>query len=134
MPIKWNETLAVGVAEIDRQHQEIFGRMGQLLDACSKGQGKDAVRPMIDFLEAYVGEHFRDEEKLQKNSGYPNYAQHKALHTEYLQNIANLRQQLAEHGPTLPFVITVNKTVVDWLTSHISKVDKELGTFLQSRR
>jgi len=133
MAIKWNETLAVGVKEIDEQHKELFERMNQLLEACNKGKGKEAVGNVIDFLQAYVVEHFAAEEKLQKASGYPEYATHKAMHTEYLNNVANLKHQLDLHGPTLPFVITVNKTVVDWLTTHISKVDRGLGQFLQKK-
>jgi len=31
MPIKWHESLSVGVAEIDEQHQELFRRLNQLL-------------------------------------------------------------------------------------------------------
>lgn len=133
MAIKWNETLAVGVGQIDEQHKELFERMNELLESCNQGKGKDAVRHMIGFLEEYVVEHFTAEEKLQKASGYPQYEAHKAMHAEYLRNVADLRNRLDEHGPTLPFVIAVNKTVVDWLTTHIAKVDKGLGQYLQSK-
>lgn len=133
MAIKWNETLAVGVAEIDNQHKELFERMNQLLEACNQGKGKLAVSDMITFLEDYVLEHFAAEEKLQRTSGYPDYAAHKAMHVDYLKSVATLKQQLEQHGPTLPFVISVNKTVVDWLTNHISKVDKGLGLYLQKQ-
>lgn len=133
MPIKWSENLAVGVGQIDDQHKELFERMNELLESCNQGKGKDAVRPMIGFLEDYVVAHFTAEEKLQKSSGYPQFAAHKAMHTEYLRNVADLKTKLEEHGPTLPFVITVNKTVVEWLSNHIAKVDKELGQYLQSK-
>lgn len=133
MAIKWNDTLAVGVGQIDEQHKELFDRMNQLLEACNQGKGKESVRGMIGFLEDYVVEHFTAEEKLQKASAYPQYEAHKAMHAEYLRNVADLKAKLEEHGPTLPFVITVNKTVVDWLTNHIGKVDKGLGLYLQSK-
>lgn len=134
MAIKWNENLAVGVSEIDNQHQELFERMNQLLEACNQGKGKEAVGDMINFLEDYVVEHFAAEEKLQKASNYPEYAAHKAMHNECLNNVAKLKQQLELNGPTLPFVIAVNKTVVDWLTTHISKVDKGLGLYLHKNK
>lgn len=134
MAIKWNINLAVGVAEIDSQHQELFERMNQLLEACNHGKGKQAVGDMISFLESYVVEHFSAEEKLQISSGYPEYAGHKAMHAECLSAVANLRKQLDQHGPTLPFVISVNKTVVDWLTTHISRADRSLGLYLQNAK
>lgn len=132
MPVKWNETLAVGVTQIDEQHKELFERMNNLLEACNKGKGKEAVRPMIAFLEEYGLEHFRDEEQLQKAAGYPQYEQHRQMHSDFLRNVRLLNAKLEEHGPTLPFVIEVNTTVVNWLTAHISKVDKELGAFLRA--
>ncbi|MBT9156875.1 MAG: Bacteriohemerythrin [Firmicutes bacterium] len=134
MPIKWNETLAVGITEIDDQHKELFARMNSLLEACNKGKGKEAVLPMIAFLEEYGAEHFRAEEELQKTSGYPQFEKHRELHREFLRNVRMLNAKLEEHGPTLPFVIEVNTTVVNWLTAHISKIDKELGMFLKAKR
>ncbi len=48
-----------------------------------------------------------------------------------MQNVAELSKQFNANGPTLPFVIMVNKTVVEWLTNHINKEDKDLGLFLR---
>lgn len=131
--IKWNETLAVGVRDIDEQHKELFSRVNQLLEACSQGKGKEEVRVIISFMESYVVEHFQAEEKLQRASAYPLYEQHKAMHAECLRNVSQLKEKLEQQGPTLPFVIQVNRVVVDWLTSHIGKVDKELGQYLKHK-
>jgi hemerythrin len=133
MAIKWNETLAVGVSEIDEQHRGLFDMLSRLLEACNQGKGKETVGSMIDFLEDYAAKHFSAEEKLQIASGYPQYKAHQGMHREYLQNVAGLRAKLEEQGPTLSFVITVNKTVVDWITNHIKKADRELGQHLQSK-
>jgi len=134
MPIKWTETLAVGIKQIDDQHKELFERMNSLLEACNKGKGKGAVRSMIAFLEEYGVEHFASEEQLQKAAGYPEYEKHKSLHHEFLRNVRGLSAQLEEQGPSLSFVITVNKTVVEWLVNHVSKMDKGLGLFLQKKK
>jgi hemerythrin len=133
MAIKWNENLAVGVSEIDEQHRELFDRLNKLLEACNQGKGKEAVASMIDYLEAYVVKHFSAEEKLQRASGYPQFKAHQAMHAEFMQKAAGLKAKLEEQGPALPFVITVNKTVVDWVTNHISKADRDLGQYLQGK-
>ncbi len=133
MAIKWHESLAVGVAEIDGQHQELFRRLNQLLEACNQGKGKESAREMVTFLQEYVVEHFAAEEKLQRQSGYPGYAAHRAQHAEFMIAAGELKFTLEEQGPTLPFIITVNKVIVDWLTQHISKMDKDLGRYLAAK-
>ncbi|MBT9136793.1 MAG: Bacteriohemerythrin [Firmicutes bacterium] len=133
MAIKWHESLAVGVAEIDEQHQELFRRLNQLLEACNQGKGKESVRELVTFLQEYVVLHFAAEEKLQRLSGFPEYALHRAKHAEFMRAAGQLKFTLEEQGPTLSFIIAVNKVVVDWLVQHISKMDKDLGRFLAAK-
>lgn len=133
MAIKWHESLSVGVPEIDEQHQELFRRLNQLLEACNQGKGKESVRELVNFLQAYVVEHFATEERLQKQHAFPGYAEHRAKHAEFIRTAGELKFTLEEQGPTLPFIIAVNKTVVDWLAQHISKMDKEFGRFLATK-
>ena len=58
---------------------------------------------------------------------------HKALHDQWVKDIAQLREQLAKDGPTVRLVLQVNRKVVDWLTQHIRKVDKRLADYLRSQ-
>lgn len=60
--IDWTEDLSVGVAEIDRQHQELFFQVNQLLEACHQAKGKEAVGKIVGFLENYVVRHSAKEE------------------------------------------------------------------------
>ncbi|MGI6036710.1 MAG: bacteriohemerythrin [Limnochordia bacterium] len=129
--IEWTSDLAVGVPLIDSQHQELFARINKLLEASNQGRGKEEVGRLVDFLADYVKTHFRDEEELQRNSPYPYYEAHKKLHDGFVASLSDLKGRLDEEGPKLQFVISVNKMVVDWLIQHISKVDKEMVTYLK---
>lgn len=133
MALLWKDDLLTGVQTIDEQHQELFKRIGQLLEACRQGKGKAEVVSMVDFLVEYVQVHFADEEKLQRDSGYPDYKAHKALHDQWVVEIADLRQQLQQDGPTVSLVLQVNRTLVDWLTQHIRRVDKGLAKHLHNK-
>ncbi len=131
MAIKWDSSLSVGVDEIDTQHKALIESTNELLEACRQGNGKAAVGKILAFLETYVVEHFKTEERLQKWANYPKHSHHKGLHTEFMINVAELKKQFNTHGPTLPFVIMVNKAVVEWLSTHINKEDKDFGLFLR---
>ena len=39
MWIRWRESLAIGVEEIDSQHRELVEQFGRLLVACEQGRG-----------------------------------------------------------------------------------------------
>ena len=49
MLVKWTPEYAVGVEEIDRQHQELFSRINDLLEACQRGEGKQEVGKVLSF-------------------------------------------------------------------------------------
>jgi len=132
MAILWTDDLATGVMVIDQQHQELFKRINALLEACSEGKGKIEVANVIDFLEGYVITHFAAEERYMIKNGYPAYIAHKAQHTEFMDNFSKLKTSFKEEGPGVHIVVTTNRIVVEWLRTHIRKLDKALAEFLNA--
>ena len=133
MSIQWTEDLAVGVDNIDRQHQTLFEKINNLLDACSAGKGRAVVGDMIDFLGDYVAEHFTFEEQYMIKHNYPGYKAHRSLHEEFKKNFSQLKDKLEEDGANTYIVILTNRVVIDWLNKHIGIVDKELGRYLKDK-
>ncbi|KUO68096.1 MAG: hemerythrin [Clostridia bacterium BRH_c25] len=133
MAITWKEDLRIGVDQIDNQHKELIGRIDGLFDACNKGKGKEEVLKVIDYLGEYVVTHFSDEEGLQKKYGYPQYNNHKMLHTQFIKDFGVLKDSLKMDGVTPSLVIKMNKLLIDWLLNHIKKMDKELGAFIKDK-
>ncbi|MBI5639938.1 MAG: hemerythrin family protein [Nitrospirae bacterium] len=133
MAITWSEELATGVALIDAQHQELFLRINKLLEACNQGRGRNEVGSVIKFLEVYVIAHFAEEEQHMINYHYPAYRDHKAQHTEFMENFAKLKGLIDSEGVGLTAVISTNHLVVEWLKNHIRKIDRALGEFLRAR-
>lgn len=133
MQIEWTEDLAVGVIEVDLQHQELFRRINALLEACSQGKGRDNVAKIIDFLGEYTITHFSSEEKLMALHKYPEFESHKKQHELFIENFMNLKKKLEAEGPGGHIVIETNRVVITWLNSHIRNVDKKLGAFLNGQ-
>ena len=131
--IEWTEELATGSSEIDQQHQEIFRRINSLLEACHEGKGREEVCRVLGFLDDYVVTHFGDEESYMIKLKYPGYAEHKAMHVEFTKNYIILKKQVEAEGAGMNAVLATNRLVVDWLTHHIRKVDRQLGEFLKNK-
>ena len=130
---QWTPDLAVGVPEIDKQHQDIFKAIDDLMEACNQGKGRQAVGEVIKFLEQYVVDHFGAEEKYMSSLEYPKYKEHKKLHDQFIQDFTGLKDKFQQQGPGINLVVQTNKVVVAWLQEHIRRKDKELGAFLQGK-
>jgi len=126
----WTDDLTVGIDEIDSQHRSLFQQLEKLLDACVAGGEREEVLIMLDFLDQYVVTHFATEEGLQQEYGYPGYEKHRTEHAEFLRRLQRFREELSASAPSRDFVLRVNQTLIDWLTSHILTVDKAASEFL----
>jgi len=132
MAFEWTTDISTGVPEIDKQHQELFKRINDLLEACQQQKGKEEVGRFLVFLEEYVIEHFNAEEKIMTGRRYPGLSAHKQEHEHFKQRIATIKKEFLEFGATIHVVLLAVRTAGDWLVSHIRKTDKALGEFLKS--
>lgn len=129
MALLWTANLKTGIDWQDEQHQELFDRIGKLIDGMTKGAGKDEISELFSFLDSYVVKHFGQEEEKMKKLNYPDKDSHLAEHKTYVDEIRNLEERVKENIDT-KLLIDTQKTVVDWLRSHIGKTDKALALFL----
>ena len=132
MPIPWTPALAIGIPEIDQQHQELFLRLERLLHGIAAGD-RSEVTGLIEFLGDYVVSHFGAEERWMVESGYPAYPQHKAEHDRFMQEYLRMQVEHEERGPTALMGMRLNNWIADWLRKHIIDTDMELGRWLANR-
>ena len=62
MAIRWTSALAIGVANLDAQHEELFRRVDRLHDAMLARDRTEAGE-LIRFLQRYVADHLEAEER-----------------------------------------------------------------------
>ena len=122
--------LMTGYQLIDNQHKQLFEAVNRLMDACSKGKGRDQIQETVNFLGDYVMKHFGDEERLQTRSNYPGYTSHKQFHDGYRRQLAEVAQMLVQEGPTVKALGELNR-IVAILITHIRSEDKRMAKFVQ---
>ena len=128
----WTVEWAIGHPTIDMQHKQLFEAINSLLDACANGQGCSVIDKTIAFLMDYVDIHFKDEEKLQEECGYPDLAMHAMLHERFRRMATELEGRLRDEGPTVSLVAKVNSCVGDWLVTHIQQEDKKVADYIKT--
>jgi len=132
MGIPWTPALAIGVPEIDQQHQELFLRIEQLVGGIVQGRRSEVER-LLDFLGQYVEKHFGAEERWMIRSAYPDYARHKSEHERFIRDYERMRLEFQDKGPSVLVGMRVNNWIGEWLAGHISHSDKALGRFLSDK-
>lgn len=128
----WNPSLAIGVDAIDKQHRTWFEKADQLFEAGKNRKSAEYIGEMLNFLDDYTKKHFHDEEAYMLSINYPGYANQKAQHTAFLENLKKLQADYAHSGGNILVVLNANQLVVDWLIKHISTVDKHLGDYAKN--
>jgi len=132
MAIKWTPNLSVGVERIDSQHIIWFEKADNLFQAGRSGKSKEVIAEMLDFLDDYTKEHFRDEEAYMAEIKYPDIDKQKAAHKNFVEQLTKLKQDYQQSGGNITLIINANQMIIKWLTQHISNMDKQIGVYAKS--
>ena len=128
----WTQNLSVGVGMIDDQHKALFEKAERLFEAGKNNQAKEYIGELLNFLQDYTKKHFNDEEKYMLSINYPEYAVQKQAHADFIRQLAKLRSDYETSGGNLLVIINANQLMLQWLTQHISNMDKQIGQFAKA--
>lgn len=129
----WTPALSVGVEMIDEQHKTWFDKAEKLFEAGRNRQAKEYIGELLEFLDSYTKKHFVDEEQYMLSINYPGYEAQKKAHDSFIEKLAQLKEEYNSSGGNLLVIINANKMVIDWLTNHISIMDRKIGEFVREQ-
>lgn len=127
----WRDEYSVNVKEIDDQHKQLVSMVNELHEAMMQQRAKDVLGGLLNKLVSYCASHFAAEEKLMQNSGYPDYAAHKAKHDKMTSKVLALQNDLKAGKMNL--TIEVSQFLKDWLDKHILGTDKKYSAHLNAK-
>lgn len=122
----WNNSLSVGIPEIDQQHKQLIEQLNLLVDAMHANSGKEEIQKIVQFLDIYVGKHFSYEEGCMHRYKCPVASENAAAHSQFINTLKRIKTELNQKGPSLLLAIEVNEQLLDWFVNHIKKTDREL--------
>ena len=129
--IQWDSKFNVGVRTLDGQHQQLINIINELHEAMCKGHAKEVQTALLQRLSRYAAEHLNTEEKMLSSNGYPNFAQHKAQHDNYISKMREFEQKVGTGHVSL--AITLLPFLKDWWTGHILKTDQQYTVFFKQK-
>jgi len=125
--VEWKDDYSVGVAEIDKQHQDLFNMVNKLESFINHkiGHGPE-VDALMGFLKAYTQSHFTYEEMCMRTRMCPAKKKNEKAH-EYFQNFfGEFMVEYQFQGSNLEMLERLHKILEEWLISHIMKIDVHL--------
>lgn len=103
--IEWDDSLKLGIAVVDRQHERLVGIINRLQEAMLEGRGAEVISGILDELIIYTATHFSMEEKYFAQFDYSDAEEHKREHDALIEKVnafANdFEHALRDAKPTL---------------------------------
>lgn len=126
--------IETGNAKLDNDHVELFSKINDFMEACSRGKATDEIMTTVDFLKKYTKTHFAYEENLQKTTNYHNYNQHKEFHEKFIKNLDDIVKEIQSSGVSAGLVGKINIQIGSALIAHIKTADVQLAQFLKDKK
>jgi hemerythrin-like metal-binding protein len=130
--IQWNESLSVGIPEIDTDHQRFILLVNDLNWAISARQEKPEIERRLRLIITDAKTHFRHEELLFAEHGFPGAAHHAELHTELTSEFLRVLGEFNRSQDSYHWIksgLLIKKLLVD----HLLEEDMTYREFLGSR-
>jgi hemerythrin-like metal-binding protein len=130
--VAWNSRLETGHEVIDQQHKQLFTLVSQLIANSRNKQDAEGFEAALHFLIDYTVQHFADEEKLQQESDYPNFEQHRKLHEAFRSEVEKFVESYRADGWSPELSSKINTTIVQWLVTHIELEDSKVAAHIKN--
>lgn len=129
----WKDKYALGVPVVDMQHRELFKRVETfVLTLRSPAAWEEKVMRVnetLAFMQAYVVEHFRDEEAYQLHIDYPGYQAHKKIHDDMVDYVLTVSAEYERSGFNEQLMQQFAGKLLAWLINHVAAEDQQIANY-----
>ncbi len=130
--VKWTPALAVGIEEIDAQHQELFARAARFVASLATTDRQE-IGVLLSYLRMYCVTHFGAEEAWMRDVQYPGYAEHKAEHDGFVKDILAMSDEHERRRGAGLQAMRIATFISHWLEDHVTRTDMKFAQFLRSK-
>lgn len=128
--VSWNSALSVGFPEIDEQHKILLSLINQVWAGLVSQAALSTIDDVVMDLDDYARTHFAEEEALMAQHGFPDLEAHKECHAQFMARVSELDEKIVA-GDSIGLELL--SFLSDWLSFHISMVDRQYAQFIRSK-
>lgn len=134
----WRDEYKIGVELVDKQHQELFKRLGDFIQTVRSekkvSKKQKEVEKTLNFMGEYVTIHFDAEEALQKRYDYPDFEEHHKIHEKFKAEVAEFQENYQKNEYNEDFVLEFSGRLLTWLINHVASTDQDIGEHINKMR
>jgi len=119
----WNESLVTGHPDVDAEHRELLHQLSGLKEAVQAGAGREQIVELIKILQKYAHFHFAREEAHMVKVNCPAHGANCKAHREFSDKLDGWLELLTYRGTPVSLMLDVQRESVEWITSHITRID-----------
>jgi hemerythrin len=127
MMMEWDDRLLTGNARIDFEHKIFLDLLRHFSEARAARATSERLLRILEEVALYARFHFRSEENLMQDAGYPDLVEHREQHrrlvNELSNNLAGLEIQLYQAE-------RVEQFLASWFIDHVTIDDVRVGRHL----
>lgn len=126
----WSANYSVGNEVLDRQHKQILDLCVQIREL-NPGDGaySERLHDILNEMSVYAINHFKTEEALLGQVGYPYMVEQKQEHFDYQEGLTNL---LMESMTGVPDKEKLRVFLEDWWIDHILLSDMKYKSYFDA--
>ena len=126
--ITWEEKYATGVAELDKQHKNLFKYTNDLEEYLQNNFGsKETTDQMMHFLDQCIKVHFSHEETCMFKHECPVASKNKDAHQKFIKKFRATEEKIkTEESSSDDSLRELHHFLETWLVEHICKIDTQL--------
>lgn len=129
--IVFDNSIRLGLQEIDKQHQKLVSLINQLHKIMKLRLGNKKAAEILDELVEYTTSHFGYEEKIMREYKYEDLVEHTIKHVDLIGKVGDFQKQFKQGNALL--TMDLMDFLKDWLVNHIQGTDKKYAPFFKSK-
>ncbi len=127
----WDESYSVGVNILDKQHAIVFEMLNNLMERDDITVRSEPLTAALTTLTTYAAKHFKTEEQLMKEYGYPKFNEHVKTHMQFRLKIIELSNEMLYHKESVP--VELFAFLREWWSNHILQEDMQYKAFFKEK-
>lgn len=104
--IEWKPQYETGIPIIDEQHKRLFARLDAVQRAVVQGSPREEIGDLLQSLMAETVEHFRTEEAIMAQHGFPDLLAHIREHELLTEKLGELAQRFEDSQDAMALLVT----------------------------
>jgi hemerythrin len=124
--MKWDNSFAIGIEAIDKQHKQIFAHLLAIENSVAKRDPWHILHFFLAQMTEYMKFHLAVEETLLEIVRYPDRENHCGTHARLVEQIAKLEDRL-QRKPTEENLVGFFE---DWFVRHVLASDRDYAAYI----